>query len=127
MRLIERFAVVRISAASDFIAASEFHFDKPIRIGKRLAREPGDVCVALFQNRLRLLESTDTAGGYNRRFESRLIDRTLDGSHQRNAAAERSCLIGKNRRHTLVAALAGVGIDRLSDFGLLRIFKLSAF
>ena len=43
MRLIERFAIVGISAASNFFAAPEFHFNKPVGIGKRLARQTGDV------------------------------------------------------------------------------------
>ncbi len=54
MRLIQRFAVVGVSAAPNFITASEFHFNKPIRIGQRLASEADDVGLASSQNRFGL-------------------------------------------------------------------------
>src|SRR5882672_6905596 len=126
MRLVERFAVVCVSTTPDFIAPPQSRFNKPVGIGKRLASQAGDVCLALLQDCLGLFESTNTSGSHNRSAESCIIDCPFDGRNQRNAAPKRSGLVGKNCRHTLVAALSGVWIDRLSNFRLLRILKLSA-
>ena len=54
MRLIERFAIVGVSAAPYLIAAPKFHFNKPVGIGERLASEPGDIRLAVLQNRFGL-------------------------------------------------------------------------
>lgn len=56
MRLVQRFAVVRIRAASHFSAATAFHFNKPIRVCKRLPRHADDVSVSFTQNRFSLFK-----------------------------------------------------------------------
>ncbi len=73
------------------------------------------------------VESSNSAGGDDRSCKSRRVHRALDRRDQRNAAPKRPSLIGKDRRHTFVAALAGVRIHSLAHFRLLRIFKLPAF
>ena len=50
MRLIQRFAIIRVGAAADFIATTELHFDEPIRIGQGLSRQTGDVCITALKN-----------------------------------------------------------------------------
>ena len=49
MSLIESFTVIRVSAAPDFSATPEFHFNKPVGIGKRLTRQPGDISLSSLQ------------------------------------------------------------------------------
>jgi len=50
VRLVQCLAVVRISAASHFITASEPHFLEPIGIRKRLTRHTNDVSLAVPQD-----------------------------------------------------------------------------
>src|SRR4029079_3994859 len=57
MRLIEGLAIICVGAASHFFPASEFYFHDPIGIGKRLAREPHDICLTVSQNCFGLCES----------------------------------------------------------------------
>src|SRR6266404_7113584 len=78
LRLIQRLAVVRIGAAADFIAATELHFDEPIRIGKSLSRQPGNVGVTSLKNCLSLFECSNAAGGDNWRCESGGVHRVFD-------------------------------------------------
>ena len=126
MRLIERFAIIRVGATPHFFASSQFHFQEPVGIGKRLASETSDVGLALLQNRLGLLKSRNASGGYNRRRESCFVHGSLDLRDQRHAAAKRARRIGKNCRHTLVATLPGVGINCLPNFRSLCVFKFPA-
>src|ERR1051325_6378659 len=75
MRLIERFAIIRVGATSHFLSTSEFYFYEPIRIGKGLPREAHYVGLAVLQNRLGLLESGNTSGSYDWRVESSSVHR----------------------------------------------------
>src|SRR5687767_5137609 len=50
VRLVERFTVIRVGAATHFLTATESHFSKPVRIGERLARHANDVRVVVSQN-----------------------------------------------------------------------------
>ena len=55
VRLVQRFTVICVSAATDFFTATESYLSKPVRIGQRLARHADDVRVVVSQNRLRLV------------------------------------------------------------------------
>ena len=66
MGLIQRLAVIRIGATANLVTATLLHFDEPIRIGERLARQPGDVGVSVLKNRLGLSERRNAASGDDR-------------------------------------------------------------
>src|ERR1041385_181291 len=102
MRLIQSFTVVRVSTASHFHAAPEFHFAKPSGMGEGLARHANNVCVTTSENRFSLVECRDAAGGHNRRREPRRVYGLFDLRHQRNRSAEWATLVGHCRRHAFI-------------------------
>src|SRR3989475_2262086 len=79
-----------------------------------------------FQDPLRLLERRDTAARHDGRRVARVAERSADRRGQRHVAAERPARVGEDRRHTLVARLARVRVDRLADLRLLRILEAAA-
>jgi hypothetical protein len=127
MRLIECFTVIRVSAAANFISASEFHFEKPIRVSQRLTRHSDNIGVPMLQNLFSLLKRRDAAGGHNRGHESVSVDCVLDFGNQRHRTPKRAAFVRESRGHALVTALAGVRVNGLPDFGLFCILELAAF
>src|SRR2546430_17648611 len=67
--LIERFAVIGVSAAAYFFTPPEFHFAKPVRIGEGLARHSDNVGVTTSENRFGFIKRCDAARPDNRRRE----------------------------------------------------------
>ena len=127
MRLIEGFAIVRVSAAAHFLAPANFHFAKPIGIGQGLAGHADDVRIAILQDCFGLIEGGNAARRDHRCVESSFINRVLDMPDERHAAAKRSAFIGQSRRHALVTTLSCVRIDGLAHLRLFGVFELSAF
>ena len=74
----------------------------------------------------RLLERRDTAARHDGRRVARVAERSADRRGQRHVAAERPARVGEDRRHTLVARLARVRVDRLTDLRLLRVLEAAA-
>src|SRR5438034_7679273 len=79
-----------------------------------------------FQDPLRLLERRDTAARHDGRRVARVAERSADRRGQRHVAAERPARVGEDRRHTLVARLARVRVDRLTALRLLRVLEAAA-
>src|ERR1041385_518372 len=127
VRLVERFAVIRISAAPHFSATAEFHFAKPVRIGERLPRHADDVRIVALENRFSLIERGDAARRDEWRLEARRVYGAFDLRHQRNGTTKRSALIGQSGRHALVTTLARIWINGCADLRLLGVFELAAF
>src|SRR5262249_42362504 len=121
--LVKPFAVVRKLAAPHPIAVPEADFPEPVGIGKGLAGGRHAIRLALFQNRLGLLEGGDAAARHDRRLPSGAADRAADRRGQRDVAAERAARVRDDRRHALVSRRTGVGIDGLTDLRLLRILE----
>src|SRR5262245_23194728 len=127
MSLVQCLTVIRVRAPSNFVAAAQLHLSKPVGICQGLARQTDNVGLAASQNFLGLGKRRDTTAGHHRDLIPGAINRPFNRFHQRHTATERSILIRKYCRHTFIATLTGVGIDRLAHFRLLRVFKLSAF
>src|SRR6185436_20665770 len=103
--LIKCLAIVSIGATPYLIATPEFHFNKPVRIGKRLARESGDIGLALLQYRLGLFKGGETTRRHNWRLEARFVYRAFDQSDQGHATTKWAGSVRENRRHAFVTAL----------------------
>src|SRR5262249_7456064 len=69
----------------------------------------------------------DAAGRDDWCSEAGGVSCSFDLRHQRHGAAERAAFIGESRRHAFITAPARVGINRLPDLRLFRIFELAAF
>src|SRR5207248_4971611 len=109
--LIERFAIIGVSAAAYFLSPPEFHFAKPIGIGEGLTRHADHVCIFVLQNRFSLCECCDAASGDDRRVESGGIYRAFDLRYQRYRSTEWAALVGQSCRHAFITALARVRVD----------------
>src|SRR5689334_9930154 len=125
MRLIERFAVIRVRAAPHLRTTPQPDLYKPIGICERLPRHPNHVSLVQPQYLFRLFKRRDTPGRNYRRAKTCRVHRALDRRHKRNAASEWTSLIRQDGRHALVTTLPGVWINRLAHFRLLRVFKLA--
>src|SRR3989441_11430390 len=68
----------------------------------------------------------DRSGRHVGRRVARVVERSADRRGQRLLAAERPARVGEDRRHTLVARLARVRVDRLTDLRLLRVLEAAA-
>src|SRR5258708_12828650 len=89
MRLIQSFAVIRVSATANFSAATKFHFYKPVGIGECLARHANNIRVTAAKNLFGLFESSDAAGGDDWLRKSSGIDCTLGRAYQWNPTPQR--------------------------------------
>ncbi len=126
MPLVERLAVVREGAPAHLGAAAEADLEEPVRVGQRLARGGDDVGLAAAEDPLGLLEGVDPARDDHGDGESRVPHGAPHRGGEGDVPAEGAALIGVDRRHALEPALAGVGIGRLSQGGLLRVLELPA-
>jgi hypothetical protein len=127
VRLIERLAIVCVSATTNFRAATEPDFQKPVWIRKRLTSQTGEISFSSSQNSFRLLKGGNSTAGNNRSAESCGVYRSLDRRNLRNISTEGSDFVRKRGRHAFITALARIRINCLPNFRLLRIFKFSTF
>src|SRR5262245_4621312 len=124
--LVEPLAVVRELAAPHPVAVPEPDFPEPVGIGEGLAGGRHAVGLALFQNRLGLLEGRDAAAGHDGRLPPGLANGAANPSGERDVPPERAFRIRDDGRHALVARRAGVGIDGLADLRLLGVLEAPA-
>src|SRR6202046_5236063 len=83
--------------AEPHLAATAFaNFQKPVRIGQRLAGESDDVRRAVAQRFFCLTKVMYTAGQHDGRVESRLADCRADARHSIDVAAKRSFRVGRD-------------------------------
>ncbi len=78
MALVQRLAVIGIQAEAHIGAAAFANFQKPIRIGQRLAGESDDVGRAAAQRMLGLIKMMYAAGEHDGRVEPSLTDFRAD-------------------------------------------------
>src|SRR6266550_369869 len=124
MGLIKCFTVVRVSTTSHLITTPELYFYEPIRICECLTSHADDIGVASSKNLFGLFKCADSARSNDGRFKTGAVNCTLDRPDQGNTTSKWTSLIRQYSRHALVAASAGVRVNRLTHLGLMRIFKL---
>src|ERR1700733_1757283 len=124
--LVEAFAIIGVFADPHLIAQAETDFVKPIGIGQRLERRGDDVAHAARQIVFRHFEVVNATGAHYRCLASGVAHRAAHRRGRRGVSPERPALGGNILRHALVAARAGIGINRVSDPGLLGVIELAA-
>ena len=68
----------------------------------------------------------DAAGAHHRRLAAGVAHRAANGGGRHGVPPERPALVGNRLRHALVAARAGIRVNRVADAGLLGVVELAA-